>query len=212
MDYSAISPKEAVEVQNELRKRVIKKKTFDEVEIVAGVDVSVKNNVSRAAVVTFTFPGLELKEEALEEQEVTFPYVPGLLAFRELPVILEAFKKLISPPDLLMVDGQGYSHPRRFGLACHLGVTLDIPAIGCAKSRLVGEHAMPGEKRGAMARLKDKDEVIGAVVRTRENVKPVYVSAGHRIDLDTAIDFTLRLATKYRLPDPIRAAHNLAKL
>ncbi len=171
-----------------------------------------KNNMSRGAIATFTFPGLELREGVTAKRPVTFPYIPGLLAFRELPVILEAFEKLISPPDLLIVDGQGCAHPRRFGLACHLGVTLNIPAIGCAKSRLVGQQVMPGEKRGAIAILKDKNEIIGAIVRTRDSVKLVYVSVGHRIDLDTATQFTLRLSTKYRLPGPIRAAHNLAKL
>jgi deoxyribonuclease V len=138
---------------------------------------------------------------------VRFPYVPGYLSFREVPPLLAAFEGLERPPDLVLVDGHGRAHPRRFGIACHLGVLLDLPTVGCAKSRLVGAHREPGPRRGATTRLVDGDEVIGVVLRTRPGAKPVYVSVGHRVSLSRARSLVLRLAPRYRLPEPIRAAH-----
>jgi len=203
---------EAVKLQEKLRGRVIKKTTFKNPSTVGGVDVSVKDGISRAAVAVLTYPGQELVNTVTASRPTEFPYVPGLLAFREIPVILDAFEKLTDVPDFLIVDGQGYAHPRRFGVACHLGVELDIPAIGCAKSRLIGEYEEPGVKRGARSALYYEKEVIGSVVRTRDGVKPVFISIGHRVDLDTAVSLALGCVTRYRLPEPVREAHKAAGL
>jgi deoxyribonuclease V len=158
-------------------------------------------------VVVIDAESLEVVEVAATRAEARFPYVPGYLSFREIPPLLEAFARLETEPDLIVCDGQGRAHPRRFGLACHLGVLLDRPAFGCAKSRLIGEYREPGPRRGAHTQLRDAGEVIGEVVRTRAGVKPVFVSVGHRISLATARRAVLRLAPRYRLPEPIRAAH-----
>ena len=174
---------------------------------VAGVDIGIRGDTARGAVVVLSWPGLEELESVVAEQPVRFPYVPGLLGFREVPCLLEAFERLKTRPDVALVDGQGLAHPRRFGVACHLGVVLDLPTVGVGKSRLVGEHREPGPRRGARVRLLHEGEVIGAVVRTRDGVKPLYVSIGHRVDLDTAVRLVLRSARRFRLPEPIRAAH-----
>jgi len=152
-------------------------------------------------------PSFELVETASAAQDVTFPYIPGLLSFREAPVCLAAVEKLRSEPDVLLIDGQGIAHPRRLGLAAHLGLFLDKPTIGCAKSRLTGTFEEPASEKGGHRPLYDGDEVIGAVVRTRSNVKPLFVSVGHRCRLEDAIDLTLACTTKYRLPEPTRLAH-----
>lgn len=181
---------------------------------VAGVDISVGargSNRGRAAVVVLAYPSLETVEQAVEHAPVTFPYVPGLLSFRELPLILPAFARLRTRPDLVVVDGQGIAHPRRFGIAAHLGLLLDLPAIGCAKSRLTGVPAAPlAEERGARVPLLDRGEVVGYLLRSRERVKPLWVSAGHRIGNEAAADWVLRLCTRYRLPEPTRLAHQAA--
>lgn len=177
---------------------------------VAGVDVSIRGDTGHAAVVILSFPELRPLEAATAERPVTFPYIPGLLAFREGPVVIEAMGRLTRPPDLVIFDAQGLAHPRRMGLATHLGVVLDLPSIGCAKSRLCGEHAEVPPERGAWVPLYDGEEVIGAVVRTRSNVQPVYVSVGHRIDLEGAVRWVLRCCTRYRLPEPTRWAHRVS--
>lgn len=186
--------------------------TWDEpsVEAVAGIDVGFAGGKGHAAAAVLSFPDLQLLDNARVEMEISFPYIPGLLAFREGPVVLAALERLSVEPDLLICDGHGLAHPRRMGIATHVGVLLDVPSIGCAKSRLVGAHQEPGLSKGSYARLYDRAEVIGAVVRTRDGVKPVYVSIGHRIDLEKAIEFALCCCTRYRLPDPIRWAHRLA--
>lgn len=180
------------------------------VERVAGIDVGFARGKGQAAAAVLSFPHLQLVDSARVEMEVSFPYIPGLLAFREGPLVLAALERLSVEPDLLICDGHGLAHPRRMGLATHIGVLLDVPSIGCAKSRLVGAHQEPGPRKGSYAWLYDGGEVIGAVLRTRDGVKPVYVSIGHRIDLERAIEFVLRCCTKYRLPEPIRWAHRLA--
>ncbi len=204
------SPAEAIALQNELRKLVIPKPTQASPRVVAGVDVSVRGGSVRAAVVTLSIDDFSLLETKIAVRPARFPYIPGLLAFREAPVILDAFCKLKSSPDIMLVDGHGTAHPRRFGLACHIGVELDLPSIGCAKTRLVGRHRDPADRKGAFTDLVFKDEVVGRVVRTREGVKPVYVSIGHKVDLDTAVSVTIRCLTRYRLPEPIRRAHKAA--
>ncbi len=182
------------------------------VRLVAGVDVGFEEagRVTRAAVAVLRFPELELVTQAVHREATRFPYVPGYLSFREVPAILGALTSLATLPDLLLCDGQGLAHPRRFGLACHLGLLTDLPSIGVAKSRLIGSHGKLPSERGACVALLDGDEVIGAVLRTRQAVQPLYVSTGHRINLSTAVDFVLRCAPRYRLPETTRQAHRLA--
>jgi len=205
-----VSPAEAMEVQRQLRERMLVRPLDHEPEVIAGVDVSVKGEQAQAAVVLLSYPDLTPFHAVTAEMPVAFPYVPGLLAFREGPVVLAALERLAKRPDVLMFDAQGLAHPRRVGLATHLGVLLDVPSVGCAKSRLCGMYEEPGEKRGSWTPLFDGDEVIGAVVRTRDGVRPVFVSIGHRVDLETAMALVLECATKYRLPEPTRWAHHVA--
>lgn len=199
-------------IQKELAGRVIRAGNPDPVRFVAGVDVSAgrAGNRGRAAVVLLTYPDLEILEVARQETDLPFPYVPGLLSFREIPAVLGAYEKLSREPDLLIVDGQGIAHPRRLGIAAHLGLLLDRPAIGCGKSRLLGTHDDPPNERGAWSSLRHRSEEIGRVLRTRPGVKPVYISIGHRIGLTEAVEWIMRCTRGYRLPEPIRAAHQHA--
>ncbi len=199
-------------VQERLRERVVRRDALGPVRRVAGVDVGFEQggSVTRAAIAVLDFPSLEPRDQAIARRPTRFPYVPGYLSFRELPAVLDALDRLDTPPDLLLCDGQGLAHPRRFGIACHLGVLTDLPSIGVAKSRLTGTHAEPPPEKGAWAPLLDGDEIIGAVLRTRAGVRPVYVSIGHRVSLETAIDYVLRCTTRYRLPETTRRAHRLA--
>ena len=176
---------------------------------IAGVDISVnkERGTATGAVVVLSYPELELVETEIVKGKLDFPYVPGLLSFRESPLILAACEKLTLAPDLILVDGQGMAHPRRMGLACHLGLFLNTPTIGCAKSRLCGSHEEPGAEMGSYAEVEEGGEVIGAALRTRTGVKPVYVSTGHRVDLQTAIRRVLECCRGYRLPEPTRLAH-----
>ena len=217
MDLSISHPwdlpvNEAKTLQTQLAEKVVTETTFDPsaVQTVAGVDVGFKGNLARAAVVVLSIPGLEPVDYALAEVPVTFPYVPGLLAFREGPSVLAALEKLTTWPDLFIFDAQGLAHPRRLGLASHMGVILDWPSIGCAKSRLTGLHEEPGDAVGDWVPLMDAGETIGAVVRSRVAVKPLYISIGHRVDLPTAQGFVLRCSRGYRLPETTRYAHKVA--
>jgi len=207
-----LSPGAARALQLQLRDRVVVDDRLGRVQRVAGIDVGFENHgrVTRAAVAVLAYPSLELLEQALALRPTTFPYVPGLLSFRELPAVLDALGKLRVAPDLLLCDGQGLAHPRRFGLACHLGVLAEIPSIGVAKSRLVGEHEALASDKGSWTRLRAGQETLGAVLRTRAGVAPLYVSIGHRISLRTAIDYVLGCTTRYRLPETTRRAHRLA--
>lgn len=210
-----LSPQEAIKVQQELREKVSTKLVVanfsSRVKTVAGVDVSFpKENIARAAVVVLTYPNLKPVDQARAEVEVSFPYIPGLLAFREGPAVVAAFEKLKTDPELIIFDAQGLAHPRRLGLASHLGVLLDKPSIGCAKSKLCGEYQMPKNKVGDYTFLKDEGETIGAVVRSKLNTTPLFISIGHKINLETAVDFVLRCCQGYRLPEPTRLAHKLA--
>jgi len=205
-----LSPREAIALQRELVSRVIQKDVLPRITTVAGIDVGVKGGVARAAVVVMRFPELEIIEHVRAELPLAFPYVPGLLSFREAPAILEALAKLEHDPDVLIFDGQGYAHPRRMGIATHIGILLDHPTVGCAKSRLCGTFEEPGIERGSYSWLWDGKEIIGAVVRTRTRVKPVFVSVGHKMRLESAIDLVLQCGRGYRLPEPTRWAHRLA--
>jgi len=208
----AVSPDEAIRIQNRLRKlvRLENDPTLDRVSTVAGVDVSFHQDQCQAAIVVLSYPHLEPVDRCVVCRPVTFPYVPGLLAFREGPAVLDAFATLKIPPDLIIFDGQGLAHPRRLGIASHIGVLLDRPSIGCAKSRLCGQHQEPGPAAGSTAPLWDNGELIGRVVRTREGTAPVYVSVGHRVDLDTAVQWVLACCRGHRLPETTRWAHRVA--
>lgn len=199
-------------MQEQLRGQVITQDQLGEVRYVAGVDVGFEQEgkITRAAVAVLDFPALTLHEQAIARLPTSFPYVPGYLSFREIPAVVAALQKLHTLPDLLLCDGQGIAHPRRFGIACHLGVLTGLPSIGVAKSRLVGRFEEPAISKGSWSRLLDGEETIGAVLRTRERIKPLFISSGHRISLPTAIDYVLRCTTRYRLPETTRWAHKLA--
>lgn len=206
------SPTEAIALQRELRAHLILEDRLSPVQRVAGVDVGFEagGTVTRAAVAVLGYPGLELLETTIARRPTTFPYLPGLLSFRELPAVLEALEQLPELPDLLLCDGQGIAHPRRFGLASHLGLLTDIPSIGVAKTRLCGTHEEPPNQRGAWTPLRINHEVIGAALRSRPGVKPLYISPGHCISLETSIQFVMACCTRYRLPETTRHAHRLA--
>ncbi|TFI53393.1 deoxyribonuclease V [Mastigocladus laminosus UU774] len=204
---------EAIAIQEQMQTEVITSDQLQEpVQYVAGVDMGFEadGTISRAAVAVLSFPDLTLQETSIARRPTSFPYIPGFLSFREIPAVLDALEKIKITPDLILCDGQGIAHPRRFGIACHLGVIIDIPSIGVAKSLLIGKHEELPDIRGSWQPLIHKDEIIGAVLRTRVGVKPVYVSSGHRISLPTAIDYVLRCTPKYRLPETTRIADKLA--
>lgn len=203
---------EAIAVQYALRDGVIRDDDFGAVQAVAGVDVGFEagGKLARAAIAVLTFPDLLLIDWAVARSPVDFPYIPGLLSFRELPVILKALCELRAFPDVILCDGQGLAHPRRFGIACHLGVLTGIPCVGVAKSRLIGSHDELAERAGASRSLKDRGEEIGRVLRTRQGCRPVYVSVGHRVSLGTAVRLTRACVTRYRLPETTRWAHHIA--
>ena len=205
-----VTSEHAKHLQNKLRTQVSKTNQFGTIKTVAGVDIGLKNNIALASVVVLNFPDLQVVDGVVAESRVNFPYIPGYLSFREIPPLLVAFTRLHTEPDLVIVDGQGIAHPRRFGLASHLGLILDKPTIGCAKSRLCGQYAEPDTKKGAYTHLLDKDEIIGIALRTRTNVSVVYVSIGHRISLDSARMLTLACCKGYRLPETTRYAHKAA--
>ena len=208
-----ISPKEAIELQKHLAAGVIHKSTFkmNRVRTVAGIDTAYLEGVGCAAVVVLQIENLKTMESKTATKSIRFPYVPGLLSFREGPIILAALDKLKSAPDLLMFDGQGIAHPRRFGIASHIGMLAGIPSVGCAKTKLVGKYQEPHDERGNFTYLRDDDITIGAVVRTRSRVKPVFVSIGHRMNLDDSIKLVLRCCKGFRLPEPIRRADKLSR-
>jgi len=205
-----LDPVSAIALQRELAAKVIRETAFGPVTTIAGVDASYRDCIARAAIVAFSFPGLDILEYVVAERPVDYPYVPGLLSFREAPAVLDALEKLSLAPDMLIFDGHGIAHPRRLGIASHIGLLVDLPSIGCAKKRLVGHYDEPARERGNFTYLHDDDETIGAVVRTRTGVKPVFVSTGHRISLDAAIDVVLVCGRGYRLPEPIRWADKIA--
>lgn len=207
-----MTPDQAKRKQVELAQMVDRQPKLGSITTVAGVDISGidAEGQARAAVVVLSYPDLELLEGRVVEQQVAFPYVPGLLSFREAPLMAAACEHLETDPDLVLVDGQGLAHPRRFGLGCHLGLIWEKPTIGCAKSKLCGEHEPVPSERGSYSEIMHKGEVIGAAVRTRTGVKPVYVSIGHMIDLATAISCVLQCCRGLRLPEPTRLAHLLA--
>lgn len=200
---------QAREIQLRLAGQVSTRDELGPVRLVAGVDISVDSpsGNARGAVVVLSYPQLELVEARIAEGKPGFPYVPGLLSFRECPLILQACRQLVLLPDLILVDGQGMAHPRRIGIACHLGLFLNTPTIGCAKSVLCGQHDALPPQAGSWAEMVDRGEVVGAALRTRDNVAPVYVSIGHKVDLKAAIRWVKQCCRGYRLPEPARLAH-----
>ncbi len=208
-----LSLDEAVVIQEKLQPEIITKDQFKEpIKHVAGVDMGFEDDgrISRAAVAVLSYPDLDLRDTSIVKRPTTFPYIPGFLSFREIPALLDALEKITITPDIIFCDGQGIAHPRRFGVACHLGLFVDIPTVGVAKSLFVGKHEELPEARGSWQPLIYEAETVGAVLRTRNGVKPVYVSSGHRISLTTAIDYVLRCTPKYRLPETTRIADRLA--
>jgi deoxyribonuclease V len=210
-----LNVQEAIALQRKLASRIILEDHVGEVHLVAGVDMAIneENQMAHAAVVLLTYPEMKTVERHVYEEPIRMPYMPGLLSFREAPSVLGAFRKLSRRPDLVMVDGHGIAHPRRIGIGAHLGLWLGIPTIGCGKSILVGNYNKDalGEEAGSWVPLVYKNEIIGAMVRTRTRVNPMIISAGHLISLETSIHYVLACGKGYRLPEPTRQADKLSK-
>ena len=204
-----VSIAQALEIQQRLAAQVSKISEVTTPRFIAGVDISVgkREGIATGAVVVLQYPELSVAEIKIARGKLDFPYIPGLLSFRESPLTLAACQKLTITPDLILVDGQGIAHPRRLGLASHLGLWLNTPTIGCAKSLLCGNHEVPGLEPGSYTEIADRGEIIGAALRTKPRVKPVYVSIGHKVDLQTAIQWVMNCCHGYRLPEPTRLAH-----
>ncbi len=212
-----VPAKEAIAIQKSFRASLILDQAPTRINTVAGIDISSdkKSSCLYAAVVVLDIrkkegPAFPVIDKATAIYESEFPYIPGLLSFREIPAVLAAWKQLTVLPDCIICDGHGLAHPRRMGLACHLGLVLDIPSIGCGKTRLIGHYEEPGPKRGDRSPLIDRDEVVGSVLRSREGVAPLFISQGHKITLDVAVEVILMSQSRYRLPEPIRITHHLA--
>jgi deoxyribonuclease V len=208
-----LTPREAMRLQESLRERVELQDRFVDIRYVAGADVAFdpQTEVAFAGVIVYRFPGLEEVERRMARRKLRFPYVPGLLSFRECPVLLAAFARLRTEPDLILIDGHGRAHPRRFGIACHIGILFDKPTIGCAKSRLVGEHQEPGERAGSTTPLMLQGERLGVVLRTRDHVRPIYVTTGHRVSLDSAVGLVKQCVDGFRIPKPTREADHYVR-
>lgn len=208
-----VSVEEAIRIQEGLRDRIVLKTGFSEVKTVAGADVAYSRDGTflSGAIAVLSYPALEPLDSALATGKVSFPYIPGLFSFREGPVLLKAFNSLKLKPDLVLFDGHGIAHPRRFGLASHLGLWLDLISIGCARMPLIKAIRPPGTSKGSFSWVYFEREKVGAVLRTRQGVKPVFVSPGHRIDLTTSIRIVLATCQKYRIPEPLRRAHLLSR-
>ena len=209
-----LTAEDAIALQQSLRSQITTTDRFGEVQKVAGIDVAFEDGgeITRSAIAVLSFPELQVLEQTIARRPTAFPYIPGLLSFREVPAVLDALENLKITPDLLLCDGMGIAHPRRFGIACHIGWLTDMPAIGVGKSRLVGKHPEVPNQKAAWVPLRDKSETIGAVLRTRVGTQPLYISPGHRISLETAIAYVMSCTTKYRLPETTRYADKLSKL
>ena len=206
-----LTPSEARSLQERIAPMVVRSDRLGRVRTVAAADIALIENTGFAAVVVYSFPKLEELERASYCGDLTFPYIPGLLSFREIPLLLHAFEKLSRRPDLILADAHGYAHPRRAGLACHLGLVLDTPTIGCAKSVLIGDYEMPAFARGSTSPLRHRGEVIGTALRTRDGVRPIFVSCGHRVSLPTGVRLTLACCDGYRIPKPLRETDHWTK-
>jgi len=204
-----VTPREAIRIQEEFRKKLRLRPLETPCQTVAAADVSYSRSDEKlfAAFLIFSYPDLALLESAAARGRVSFPYLPGLLTFREAPILLKAFSKLARKPNVILIDGQGIAHPRSMGIASHLGILLDLPSIGCAKSRLFGKETEPGLEKGSFVPLMEGEQTVGMIVRTRAGVKPVYVSPGHKMDMDGSVKMVLSLCREYRIPEPLRQAH-----
>jgi deoxyribonuclease V len=209
-----VSVEEAIQIQEALRNRIIAKKTFSKIKTIGAGDVaySKSGNLLFGAIVVLSFPQMEILDTATSVGKVSFPYIPTLLSFREGPILAKTFQKLKVNPDVMIYDGQGVAHPRGMGLASHMGLWFDLPSIGCAKTPLLEEFISPGSFRGSFEWIRRKGKKVGAVLRTKENVKPLFVSPGHRIDLLTSIHLILESCRGFRIPEPLRKAHQLSLL
>jgi deoxyribonuclease V len=209
-----VSVEEAIQIQENLRSRIILKKTFSKVRTIGGGDVaySKKRNLLFGAVVVLSFPQMETVDISKADGMVHFPYIPGLFSFREGPILIKAFQRLKTKPDVMIYDAQGIAHPRGFGLASHMGLWLDLPSVGCAKTPLVDEFTSPGPSKGSCELIRREGKEVGIVLRTKDNVKPLFVSPGHRIDLPTSIQIILKCCQRFRIPEPLRRAHHVSRL
>jgi len=208
-----VSVEQAIRIQEAFKERIILKRTFSKVRTIGGGDVaySSKGNLLFGAIVVLSFPDMEILQTALTVGKISFPYISGLLSFREGPMLVKAFQRLKLKPDVMIYDGQGIAHPRGMGLASHMGLWLNIPSIGCAKTPLLDEFISPGPLKGSFAWIRKEGRKVGAVLRTKENVKPLFVSSGHLIDLSTSIQLILECCEGYRFPEPLRKAHQLSR-
>jgi len=209
-----VSVEEAIRIQENLRNRVILERTLSKIETIGGGDVSYSKNrdLLLGAIAVLSFPKMEIVDSGSAYGEVPFPYIPGLLSFREAPILIKAFEKLKMKPDVMIFDGQGIAHPRGLGLASHLGLWFDLPSIGCAKTPLLNQYKSPGPSRGDYELIWMEGRKVGAVLRTKGKVKPLFVSPGHRIDLHTSIEIILATSQKFRSPEPLRRAHQVSRL
>ena len=208
-----VTPKEAFKIQKNLLKKLSLKNSLRKINTLAAVDVSYKDGKSKCSIYVVKYPDLSFVECRVATLKTGFPYVPGLLSFREGPAVLKCIRKLKTKPSVFLFDGQGIAHPRMMGLATHIGIILNTPSVGCAKSFLYGSYkGSPGIKKGSFVYIKAKDKVIGAILRSKDKTKPIYVSPGNKVDLKTSIKVVLKCLTKYRIPDPLRLAHQNAKL
>lgn len=208
-----VSVEEAIQIQENLRSRIILKKSFSRVRTIGGGDVaySKERNLLFGAIVVLSFPHMDTLDIAKAYGMVRFPYIPGLFSFREGPILIRTFQRLKTKPDIMLYDGQGIAHPRGFGLASHMGLWLDLPSVGCAKTPLVDEFTSPGSSRGSHELIRREGREVGIVLRTKDNVKPLFVSPGHRIDLPTSIQIILKCCQEFRIPEPLRRAHNVSR-
>jgi deoxyribonuclease V len=209
-----VSVEEAIQIQEVLKDRIILKKTFSRVRTIGGGDVaySKNGNLLFGAVVVLSFPNMEILDMATADGQIPFPYIPTLLTFREGPILIKTFQRLKIKPDVMIFDGQGIAHPRRMGLASHMGLWLNLPSIGCAKTALLDEFISPGPSKGSYEWIRREGKKVGAVLRTKEKVKPLFVSPGHRIDLLTSIQLLLESCRRFRIPEPLRKAHQATRL
>jgi deoxyribonuclease V len=208
-----VSADEAIQIQENLRSRIILKTDFSKVRTIGGGDVaySKKRNLLFGAIVVLSFPQMDTLDIAKAYGMVRFPYIPGLFSFREGPILIKTFQRLKTKPDVMLYDGQGIAHPREFGLASHMGLWLDLPSVGCAKTPLVDEFTSPGSSKGSFELIRRKGKEVGVVLRTKDNVKPLFVSPGHRIDLPTSIQLILESCQGFRIPEPLRQAHHVSR-
>jgi deoxyribonuclease V len=207
-----VSPKKAIQIQEALRERVLLKKSFSKVRTVGGGDVAYAKDEDRlvGVVVVLSFPQMKTLDVATATGRTSFPYIPGLLTFREGPILLKAFQKLEMKPDVMIFDAQGIAHPRGLGLASHMGLCLDLPSIGCAKTPLFGKFTIPERRKGNFEWIRQEGKKVGAALRTRDGVNPLFVSPGHRLDLRTSIQIVLTCCRGFRIPEPLRLAHQLS--